>query len=82
MGVRIPPGLPVIWDYMESVKKLIESIKTFFLEVRAETKKVSFPAKDETIGTTAVVLVLVSIATIYMWILDVALSEIIARILP
>ena len=67
---------------MESVKKIIESIKTFFLEVRAETKKVSFPAKDETIGTTAVVLVLVSIATIYMWILDVALSEIITRILP
>ncbi|MBI5756787.1 MAG: preprotein translocase subunit SecE [Nitrospirae bacterium] len=67
---------------MESVKKIIESIKTFFLEVRAETKKVSFPAKDETIGTTAVVLVLVSIATIYMWILDVALSEMIARILP
>ena len=67
---------------MESVKKIIESIKTFFLEVRAETKKVSFPAKDETIGTTAVVLVLVSIATIYMWIVDVALSEIITRILP
>ncbi len=62
--------------------KTIEDIKAFFQEVRTELKKVTFPTKDETLGTTAVVLVLVSLATIYLWVIDVALSEIIAKILP
>ncbi len=62
--------------------KIIENIKEFFLEVKTEIKKVTFPTKDETLGTTAVVLVLVSLATIYLWVIDVALSEIIAKILP
>ena len=62
--------------------KTIESIKVFYEEVRTEIRKVTFPSKDETLGTTAVVLVLVSLATIYLWVIDVALSEIIAKILP
>ncbi|MEK6560938.1 MAG: preprotein translocase subunit SecE [Nitrospirota bacterium] len=62
--------------------KIIENAKEFFLEVKTEIKKVTFPTKDETLGTTAVVLVLVSLATIYLWVIDVALSEIIAKILP
>jgi len=62
--------------------KTIESIKVFLEEVRTEIKKVTFPSKDETLGTTAVVLVLVSLATMYLWVIDVALSEIIAKILP
>ena len=62
--------------------KTIESIKVFIEEVRIEIKKVTFPSKDETLGTTAVVLVLVSLATMYLWVIDVALSEIIAKILP
>ncbi|OGW43094.1 MAG: preprotein translocase subunit SecE [Nitrospirae bacterium RBG_16_43_11] len=61
---------------------MIENVKEFFLEVKTEIKKVTFPTKDETLGTTAVVLVLVSLATIYLWVIDVALSEIIAKILP
>ena len=62
--------------------KTIESIKVFIEEVRIEIKKVTFPSKDETLGTTAVVLVLISLATMYLWVIDVALSEIIAKILP
>ncbi len=62
--------------------KAIESIKIFYDEVRSELKKVTFPTKDETLGTTAVVLVLVSLATVYLWVIDVALSELIAKILP
>jgi len=62
--------------------KTIESIKVFYEEVRSELKKVTFPTKEETLGTTSVVLVLVSLATAYLWVIDVALSEIIAKILP
>ena len=62
--------------------KTIESIKVFYEEVRSELKKVTFPTKEETLGTTSVVLVLVSLATAYLWVIDVASSEIIAKILP
>jgi preprotein translocase subunit SecE len=62
--------------------KITENLKTFFLEVRTETKKVTFPTKEDTIGTTAVVIVLILIATIFLWLVDVSLSTIIAKILP
>ena len=61
---------------------MIESIKNFFSDVKTETKKVTFPSKEDTIGTTSVVVVLVLIATVYMWVLDVSLSSIIRKILP
>ncbi len=63
-------------------KKFVDNVKEFFQEVKSETKKVTYPTKDETFGTTAVVLVLVTLATVYLWVIDVALSEIIAKILP
>lgn len=81
MGVRIPPGLPVRRIQI-MFAKTIENIKIFLQEVKSEVKKVTFPSKDETLGTTAVVLVLVSLATLYLWVIDVALSEIVAKILP
>ncbi|OGW53922.1 MAG: preprotein translocase subunit SecE [Nitrospirae bacterium RIFCSPLOW2_12_42_9] len=62
--------------------KITENLKTFFLEVKTETKKVTFPTKEDTIGTTAVVIVLILIATIFLWLVDVSLSTIIAKILP
>ncbi|HAS17401.1 MAG TPA: preprotein translocase subunit SecE [Nitrospiraceae bacterium] len=61
---------------------MTENLKTFFLEVKTETKKVTFPTKEDTIGTTAVVIVLILIATIFLWLVDVSLSTIIAKILP
>lgn len=61
---------------------IIESIKNFFSDVKIEAKKVTFPSKEDTMGTTSVVVVLVLIATVYMWVLDVSLSSIIRKILP
>ena len=63
-------------------KKLIDGSKEFFLDVKAETRKVTFPTKEDTIGTTTVVFALVFMAAVFMWILDVSLSAIIAKILP
>lgn len=62
--------------------KIIDNIKIFFEEVKTETKKVTFPTKEETFGTTLVVIVFVLITTVYMWFVDASLSTIIARILP
>lgn len=62
--------------------KLIGNVKDFFEEVKTETKKTTFPSKEDTIGTTLVVIVFVLICTIYMWAVDVSLTTIIAKILP
>lgn len=62
--------------------KLIDNVKGFFEEVKTETKKTTFPSKEDTIGTTLVVIVFVLICTIYMWVVDVSLTTIIAKILP
>ena len=63
-------------------KKMMDSSKEFFLDVKTETRKVTFPTKEDTIGTTTVVFALVFMAAVYMWILDVFLSTIITKILP
>ncbi len=64
------------------LKKIIDSIKEFLTDVKTETKKITFPTREDTMGTTMVVVVLVLIAAVYMWVLDMSFSTIIAKILP
>lgn len=45
-------------------------IGSFFGEVRAEIKKVVFPSRSETMGSTAVVIVFVLILGVYLSIVD------------
>jgi len=53
----------------------------FFYEVKAELKKVTWPAKKETIASTSVVLILVFIIAIFLFIVDQGLSFLIRKIL-
>ena len=48
---------------------------TFLGEVRAEMRKVSFPARDEVVGTTIVVIVTSVIFAIYLWIADLLIQQ-------
>ncbi|MEC9491834.1 preprotein translocase subunit SecE [Flexistipes sp.] len=50
-------------------------ITTFLTEVKEELKKVTWPSKDDTIGTTAVVIVLVIVISIFLGIVDAGLSR-------
>ena len=55
---------------------------TVFLgEVKEELQKVSWPTKDQAIGTSIVVFVVVVIITIYLGFVDMALSNIVSLIL-
>ncbi len=45
-------------------------IKTFLTEVRSEIRKVTFPSRDEVVGTTVVVLVTSVIFAVYLWLAD------------
>jgi preprotein translocase subunit SecE len=48
---------------------------TFLGEVRTEMRKVSFPTRDEVVGTTIVVIVTSVIFAIYLWIADLVIQQ-------
>jgi preprotein translocase subunit SecE len=48
---------------------------TFLGEVRQEMRKVSFPTRDEVVGTTIVVIVTSVIFAIYLWIADLLIQQ-------
>ncbi len=54
----------------------------FLREVKAELKKVTWPSRKQTIGSTAVVLVLVMIISLFLGIVDLGLSGLIRMVLP
>ncbi|GAB7141221.1 preprotein translocase subunit SecE [Deferribacterales bacterium RsTz2092] len=53
----------------------IDKALAFYNEVKGELEKVSWPTKQQTIGTTAVVLVLMAILTVYLGIADAVLAR-------
>ena len=61
----------------EKIRKLIQFLK----EVKAETKRVSWPSRRDTIAGTVVVLVIVFITAFYLGIVDFVLSQLIKRFL-
>lgn len=60
---------------------LIEKVKTFFNEVKLETKKVVWPEKKQTIASTSVVIVLVMIISSFLGLVDVGLKGLISLVL-
>ena len=54
---------------MASVRRL----GAFLGEVRTEMKKVTFPSREEVVGTTGVVLITSVIFAIFLWIADVVI---------
>ena len=47
----------------------------FLGEVRTEMKKVTFPSREEVIGTTGVVLITSVIFAIFLWIADLVIQR-------
>jgi preprotein translocase subunit SecE len=52
-------------------------IKNFFREVRVELKKVVFPTREDVVGSTKVVVVLVLIVAVFLGMIDLVLSKLI-----
>ena len=59
---------------------MLERIKNFFREVKTELKKVVFPSRDEVIGSTKVVIVMVIIIAVFLGIIDFLLSKLIGMV--
>lgn len=56
---------------------MFEKVKVFFEEVKLEAKKVNYPAKDELIGSTWVVITTVFVVSMFLGMVDLSLAKII-----
>ena len=56
-------------------REFFSSIPRFLREVKSEMSKVSFPSRDEVIGTTIVVLVTSFIFAFYLWFADLVIVQ-------
>ncbi len=63
------------------MKKLYLRAKEFFAEVGNELKKVSFPTRAETMGSTSVVLIFVVAVAIFLSAMDTVLVKLVAVLL-
>jgi len=59
----------------ESVKEWAQNAKQFYSDVRSEMKKVSWPSRQEVIGTTIVVIVSVFFFGLYLGVVDALLGK-------
>ncbi|MDZ4856486.1 MAG: preprotein translocase subunit SecE [Nitrospirota bacterium] len=62
-------------------RKFVDPIREFLFDVRGELKKVSFPTRAETIGSTTVVIVFCIIMSLYLSFVDSVLVWVVGKIL-
>ncbi len=54
----------------------------FYREVKIELKKVTWPTRKQTMGSTVVVLILVAIISLFLGLVDLSLSSLVRVVLP
>jgi preprotein translocase subunit SecE len=57
------------------------NINEFLTDVRSELKKISYPTRSETIGSTTVVIVLVVIVSVFLALTDLLLVRLMGKII-
>jgi len=62
-------------SFLNKTRENLASIPRFLREVRSEMTKVSFPSRDEVVGTTIVVLVTSFIFAFYLWAADLVIVQ-------
>jgi preprotein translocase subunit SecE len=75
------PYTPVSKSTVAKEKNIFDKSIQFLREVKVELKKVTWPSKKQTIGSTAVVLVIVTIISLFLGIVDFGLSGLIRAVL-
>ena len=67
----------VIKKTVEAPKAWLDTARGYLREVVVELKKVIWPSRKETMGSTAVVLVIVGLAAVFLGIVDLVLSRLV-----
>lgn len=60
----------------------VQSTRQYFLDVRSELRKVTWPQRQEAVGGTIGVLVIVGVITLVLGVVDLTLVKFIEWILP
>jgi len=68
-------------DIKEKAKIVIQKVTQFLKEAKVELKKVVWPTPKQTLASTAVVIIIVFIVSIYLGIIDYALAKLVKYIL-
>ena len=68
-------------EVKEKVQSIVQKVTQFLKEAKAELKKVTWPTPKQTMASTAVVIILVFILSIFLGIIDFALAKIVKHIL-
>ena len=68
-------------DFGDKLKSWPDRIKAFYSDVRTEMKKVTSPSRKEVQGTTTVVIITVFLFAFYFWVVDLAISSSLDRML-
>ncbi len=66
---------------MDKIKQILSKTRQFLEEARAELKKVTWPTRKQTFASTAVVLVVVIVVSIFLGLVDFGLAKIIKVLL-
>ena len=66
---------------MGKIKVIREALRKFFLEVRAELKKVTWSTRKEVGAGAIAVLVLSGIVSLFLWVIDFGLSQLVRVVL-
>lgn len=56
-------------------KKKKKSLKSFFTEIKAELKKVTWPSKSQLVNNTLVILIFIAVVTVILALLDTAFAK-------
>jgi preprotein translocase subunit SecE len=64
-----------------SLRSWPERIKSFYNDVRTEMKKVTSPTRKEVQATTTVVIITVFLFAFYFWVVDLAITNSLERML-
>ncbi len=56
------------------------SFREFLSDVRKESAKVTWPGKDEVVGTTTVVLVYTAIVGVFLFLIDAAVTPLVNKL--
>ncbi|OGW60532.1 MAG: preprotein translocase subunit SecE [Nitrospirae bacterium RIFCSPHIGHO2_01_FULL_66_17] len=60
---------------------MIASVREFLQEVGAELRKVSYPTRAETMGSTSVVLIFVAVVAVFLSVMDAVLVRLVGLII-
>ena len=60
----------------------VQNTRQYFLDVRSELRKVTWPQRQEAVGGTIGVLIIVGVITLVLGVVDLTLAKLLEWILP